>query len=304
MHRSFYCHGLKETLRLLAAHKSRARRTYRTRTFTGTKPYTQRNKDDDLRQPAEIPAGQESPLQDASNEAPHSDVSAAGRTVAESSSGRSATHDSADEAPALSPPLDKPSNALLRDGPLDRLLSNTVNPSTEAGHASEEPPPSKDDIDKDEVEPHAPVYRRIRQSTRPKRYPPSLRESFGAVYRRPKNGSVSALDRESASSQTLEDELRWIARTRPDPKPIQDILRLLIKDRKINPDPRHYEALILGNCSAELGSVDNVKSIMEEMEREGVAISPSIHYAVLTVSLASCHPPGTPRTDCGLHQRS
>jgi hypothetical protein len=97
------------------------------------------------------------------------------------------------------------------------------------------------------------------------------------------------------SSQTLEDELRWIARTRPDPKPIQDILRLLVKDRKIKPDSRHYEALVLGNCSAEHGSVDNVKSIMAEMEHEGLAISPSIYYAVLTVSfLQACHLLGDP----------
>ena len=299
MHRALYCHGLKESLRLLAAHKPPARRTYRTRTFTGTKPFAQRKRDDDLRQPAEIAAGQRSPLQASSNEAPHSEVSAARRTLAEFSSDQSATHDGADEAPTRSPPLENPSDALLQDGSFDRLLSNTVNPSAEAG----EEPSSKDDIDKEGVEPQAPgghgrIRQSTRQSTRQKGYIPSVQESFRAVHRRGKDGPVRALDRESASSQTLEDELRWIARTRPDPRQIQDVLRILIKDRKINPDPRHYEALILANCSAELGSVDNVKSIIEQMEREGVAISPSIHYAVLTVSFASCHPLRTPQGDC------
>ncbi|KAK5441952.1 hypothetical protein LTS15_011218 [Exophiala xenobiotica] len=283
MHSIFYCHGLKKTFRVLAAHKSPARRTYRTRTFTGTKPFTQRKRDDDLREPAELVAGQHSAQQDpCPHETPQSDVSAAGLVVAEFSD-QSATHDSADEAPARSPPLDKPSDALSRDGPFHGLLSNGVNTPAEAGHTPEEPP-LKDDINEDEVEPHAHHgSRRIRQTTSRKGYTPSLREDARAVYKRGKFGSTRTLDRESMSSQTLEDELRWIARTRPDPKPIQDILRLLVKDRKIKPDSRHYEALVLGNCSAEHGSVDNVKSIMAEMEHEGLAISPSIYYAVLTV---------------------
>ncbi|KAK5205025.1 hypothetical protein LTR41_009235 [Exophiala xenobiotica] len=283
MHSASYCHGLKEIFRVLAAHKSPARRTYRTRTFTGTKPFTQHKRHDDLREPAELVAGQHSAQKDACPHGiPQSEVSAAGLTVAEFSD-QSATHDSADEAPARSPPLDKPSDALSRDGPFHRLLSNRVSTSAEVGHTPEEPP-LKDDIDEDEVEAHAHQgSRRIRQSTSPKGYTPFLREDARAIYKRGKFGSTRTLDRESMSSQTLEDELRWIARTRPDPRPIQDLLRLLVKDRKIKPDSRHYEALILGNCSAEQGSVDNVKSIMDDMEREGLAISPSIHYAVLTV---------------------
>jgi hypothetical protein len=64
---------------------------------------------------------------------------------------------------------------------------------------------------------------------------------------------------------------------------IQNILSLLINRDKVNPGTSYYEALILSNCHPELGSVENVKSILEEMGREEIPIAPSISFAIIKV---------------------
>ncbi|KAL2434156.1 hypothetical protein ABEF95_014807 [Exophiala dermatitidis] len=127
----------------------------------------------------------------------------------------------------------------------------------------------------------------LRSVLTPKRYPPLLREiqRHGGNYKisSKKGRTQKSLDRSIASTETLEDELKWVARNYPHPHAIRNILKILIEDRKVKPSAAHYEALILANCFPELGSVENVKSILEEMEREGVLIEPAIYYAVLTV---------------------
>ena len=85
-------------------------------------------------------------------------------------------------------------------------------------------------------------------------------------------------------SETLEAELHWLAHKAPHPMSIHNILTILIQDRKIKPTAVHYEALILGNCYPEYGSVENVKTILRDLEREDVPLDPLQYFAVLKVS--------------------
>ncbi|ETI20244.1 hypothetical protein G647_08278 [Cladophialophora carrionii CBS 160.54] len=96
------------------------------------------------------------------------------------------------------------------------------------------------------------------------------------------------LSRKALSTEVLEAELRWVARNTPAPRAVRNILRILLEERNIKPTPGHYEALILGQCHPEFGSIENVKTILQEMEREGLPLEAPILLAALTV--LSIHP--------------
>lgn len=144
----------------------------------------------------------------------------------------------------------------------------------------------KEEEDKLPVRPPPRYLRRVAQ---PKRFAPLLQEiqKIGQDYKTPKGGLQKSLDRSIVATEILDAELRWISRNYPHPKSIQNILKILVQDRKIKPSPSHYEALILGNCFPELGSVENVTAILREMEREGIPMEPPVYYAVLMVSGSS-----------------
>lgn len=89
--------------------------------------------------------------------------------------------------------------------------------------------------------------------------------------------------RHMRSTELLEQELQLIAHGQPHPGPIGNILTTLIKDRLVKVSPHHYEALILGNCHPETGSIDAVKAILREMFREEVPIISSVAFAVVKV---------------------
>ncbi|KIW62365.1 hypothetical protein PV04_10545 [Phialophora macrospora] len=91
------------------------------------------------------------------------------------------------------------------------------------------------------------------------------------------------LSRKVLSTEVLEAELRWVARNAPAPRAVRNILRILLEERKTKPTLRHYEALILGQCHPEFGSIGNVKTILQEIEREGLPLDAPILLAALTV---------------------
>lgn len=91
------------------------------------------------------------------------------------------------------------------------------------------------------------------------------------------------LPRDKRSIELLEQELQFVAHGQPHPEPIRNILRILIADRGVKVSPHHYEALILANCHPELGSIESVKSILGQIFRENVPITPAIAFAVVKV---------------------
>lgn len=62
---------------------------------------------------------------------------------------------------------------------------------------------------------------------------------------------------------------------------------MLVKQRGEKPDSRHYYALILANSDAALGSVEEVKRLLQEMENERIPIDSTVHHAVLRVGLSA-----------------
>jgi hypothetical protein len=90
---------------------------------------------------------------------------------------------------------------------------------------------------------------------------------------------------EVKETKELEDHLQCIARYSPSVNRVYRLLRALIVHRSGKPTVSHYEALILSNCDAELGSTQAVKAVLQEMEREQIAIGTSIYEAVLKVDL-------------------
>jgi len=92
-----------------------------------------------------------------------------------------------------------------------------------------------------------------------------------------------AIPRTQAHTEDLEKELHWRAHHQPYPEAIHNILQVLVEDRLIKPKTLYYEALILSNCDAEHGSVDNVREILEQMEQEDLPMGAVIYLAVLKV---------------------
>jgi hypothetical protein len=89
--------------------------------------------------------------------------------------------------------------------------------------------------------------------------------------------------RKFTETKELEKRLQQIAHHSPSVRSISNLLRVLTVHRSVKPTVSHYEALILSNCDAELGSINTVKAVLQEMEREQLAIGTSIYEAVLKV---------------------
>jgi hypothetical protein len=85
-------------------------------------------------------------------------------------------------------------------------------------------------------------------------------------------------------TKVLEKRLQQIAHHSPSVRSVSNLLRVLTVHRSVKPTASHYEALILSNCDAELGSINAVKAVLQEMEREHLAIGTSIYEAVLKVN--------------------
>lgn len=109
--------------------------------------------------------------------------------------------------------------------------------------------------------------------------------SFKRARRRNEDGSTTStpLPRNEESTENLERELMWVAHKAPALSTIQEILCILIGKRGVQPTPLHYEALTLGNCDPELGSVEYVQKILREMKNENITLGAPIYNAVLKV---------------------
>ncbi len=135
----------------------------------------------------------------------------------------------------------------------------------------------------------------MRPMQKPKRFLSLLRETRPRGENNPRGhldprtGKIKKiLTRNVLSTELLEAELRWVARNAPAPRAVGNILRILIQERGIKPTPSHYEALILGQCHPEFGSVENVKITLQGLEQEGIPLEAPILFAALTV--LSVHP--------------
>jgi hypothetical protein len=83
------------------------------------------------------------------------------------------------------------------------------------------------------------------------------------------------------TNERLEARLQDVVDRRPNIRHITQILRLLIRDRHVQPNARHYKALILANTDNERGSPQLVRGLLEEMESNGItADSGTLHGAL------------------------
>ena len=142
------------------------------------------------------------------------------------------------------------------------------------------------------------LQERLRDPKRPKRR--KCYEANNAIPKHVKNKIASEGASEQAVNQSLpkgkpiwramqtselEVQLQRVAHHSPSVRRVHKLLRVLIVHRSVKPTVSHYEASILANCDAELGSVKAVKAVLQEMERENMAIGMSIYEAVLKVNL-------------------
>lgn len=81
----------------------------------------------------------------------------------------------------------------------------------------------------------------------------------------------------------LEAKLQQLATKSPDIMTATRILRVLIGYHKIRPNVRHYRALILNNCDPKRGSADQVRSLLAEMEPNGIPLDSGTLHAALQV---------------------
>ncbi|RAL17713.1 pentatricopeptide repeat protein [Aspergillus homomorphus CBS 101889] len=90
------------------------------------------------------------------------------------------------------------------------------------------------------------------------------------------------------STQALETRLQEITAKNPRIQNTAQILRILIHDRQVHPDTRHYRALILAHSDAVRGSTKTVRRLLAEMESNGIAADSGTLHAALQVS--AVHP--------------
>ena len=86
-----------------------------------------------------------------------------------------------------------------------------------------------------------------------------------------------------ATTEDLEKKLRHHAHHEHSVDKVQYILQELVSTRHVQPQGRHYEALILSNCEPQQGSVTSLRRALEEMEREKIGIDHLMLSAVLKV---------------------
>lgn len=87
------------------------------------------------------------------------------------------------------------------------------------------------------------------------------------------------------SEEWLERNLQYRVVKNPSIRGATEILRALIRDHGVKPKARHYKALILAHSDNERGSPDVVRSLLEEMEKNGIAADSGTLHAVLQVSI-------------------
>ncbi|KAJ5780184.1 hypothetical protein N7457_005344 [Penicillium paradoxum] len=88
------------------------------------------------------------------------------------------------------------------------------------------------------------------------------------------------------SNEGLETRLQYVMHNKPNMRHITQILRLLIRDRHVQPNARHYKALILANTDNERGSPEIVRRLLDEMENNGItADSGTLHGALQVLAV-------------------
>jgi hypothetical protein len=90
------------------------------------------------------------------------------------------------------------------------------------------------------------------------------------------------------SVEDIEQKLQTTAYHSPNVNGVTFMLEELIQRRHVQPQARHYDALILSHCEHRHGSAAALYPILEEMEREKIGIGASTLSAVLKV--LSIHP--------------
>ncbi|CAG7947269.1 unnamed protein product [Penicillium nalgiovense] len=125
-------------------------------------------------------------------------------------------------------------------------------------------------------EPRENEYRDAHLSPDPTYRPPTRRK--GPLYTRTHKVQDDLLGKKN---EGLESRLQYAMDNKPNIRHITQILRLLIRDRHVQPNARHYKALILANTDNERGSPRLVRGLLEEMENNGItADSGTLHGAL------------------------
>lgn len=93
---------------------------------------------------------------------------------------------------------------------------------------------------------------------------------------------------EERSTSDLENRLQELATGSPKILSASQILRILIRDRHVRPEVRHYRALILANSDAERGSPEVVRQLLSEMEKNGIPADSGTLHAALQVWQSHC----------------
>ncbi|KAL5363499.1 hypothetical protein BJX96DRAFT_119446 [Aspergillus floccosus] len=114
--------------------------------------------------------------------------------------------------------------------------------------------------------------------------PPDSNDIFAERIPRPPPGVPKSLERKPTS--VLETKLQELSTNEPRVVSATQILRILIRDRHMRPEVRHYRALILANSDPERGSPDAVRRLLAEMEENGIpADSGTLHAALQALAV-------------------
>jgi hypothetical protein len=126
------------------------------------------------------------------------------------------------------------------------------------------------------------VDRHIRDNKAPEEYKTQTPKCV--TLRFPRSHADTTENLQSLSVPALEDLLEQLSsQRRTFSFQIIDVLRVLLQKHRISPTTRHYRAYILGNIDLRCGSPGNIRSLLQEMEREGITADSATLHAALEV---------------------
>lgn len=130
---------------------------------------------------------------------------------------------------------------------------------------------------------------------------PQRKNTKSAGKRRRESKKEIPKDLKERSTSNLENLLQDHVEVSPSVGDTGRILQVLLRDRQIRPQVRHYRALILANTDAQRGSPVQVQNLLREMEQNDVPADSGTLHAALKVNLLSRMLLGTFANNAGLN---
>lgn len=107
-------------------------------------------------------------------------------------------------------------------------------------------------------------------------------------YNKTKTNTLKPINLEKLKNEEIHERLRELKTEEGAYTQIAEAVEYLVKVRLEKPALIHYDALIAANADAENGSVEVVRTLLDEMKELGIGADSGLYHTVLQVCIFSC----------------